>query len=87
MFELSIIRMLVNSCGRGVAEKCVYVAPTKVCPLASFEVNPLKTEKALCAERTRDWTEKFGPLGMKCMWRHSSDVLTTLISDRLRIDR
>ncbi|KAI9460032.1 P-loop containing nucleoside triphosphate hydrolase protein [Russula earlei] len=50
LFELSIIHMLINSSGGGAAEKCVYVAPTK----------------ALCAERARDWTEKFGPLGIKC---------------------
>ncbi|KAH9966525.1 P-loop containing nucleoside triphosphate hydrolase protein [Russula dissimulans] len=50
LFELSIIHMLINSSGRGAAEKCVYVAPTK----------------ALCAERTRDWTEKFGSLGIQC---------------------
>ncbi|KAL5512118.1 hypothetical protein ACEPAG_3639 [Sanghuangporus baumii] len=30
--------------------KCMYVAPTK----------------ALCSERTRDWTAKFDPLGIKC---------------------
>ncbi|KAI0306724.1 P-loop containing nucleoside triphosphate hydrolase protein, partial [Multifurca ochricompacta] len=50
LFELSIIHMLVNSSGRGDTEKCVYVAPTK----------------ALCAERIRDWTEKFGPVGIRC---------------------
>jgi len=27
----------------------------------------LKEDKALCAERTRDWTEKFGPLGISCI--------------------
>ncbi|KAL5476424.1 HFM1_2 [Sanghuangporus weigelae] len=32
------------------SSKCVYVAPTK----------------ALCSERTRDWTAKFEPLGIKC---------------------
>ncbi|KAI9446595.1 P-loop containing nucleoside triphosphate hydrolase protein [Lactarius indigo] len=50
LFELSIIHMLFTSAGRGSAGKCVYMAPTK----------------ALCAERTRDWTEKFGPLGLRC---------------------
>ncbi|KAH9079272.1 P-loop containing nucleoside triphosphate hydrolase protein [Lactarius deliciosus] len=50
LFELSIIHMLFTSAGRGSAEKCVYMAPTK----------------ALCAERTRDWTEKFGSLGIRC---------------------
>ncbi|KAI0282118.1 Sec63 Brl domain-containing protein, partial [Russula aff. rugulosa BPL654] len=50
LFELAMIQMLTNSSGRGTAEKCVYVAPTK----------------ALCAERTRDWTEKFGYLGIRC---------------------
>ncbi|KAI9466064.1 P-loop containing nucleoside triphosphate hydrolase protein [Lactarius psammicola] len=50
LFELSIIHMLVSSLGRSSAGKCVYMAPTK----------------ALCAERTRDWTEKFGSLGIRC---------------------
>ncbi|KAH9180405.1 P-loop containing nucleoside triphosphate hydrolase protein [Lactarius sanguifluus] len=53
LFELSMIHMLFTSAGRGSAEKCVYMAPTK-------------PEKALCAERTRDWTEKFGSLGIRC---------------------
>lgn len=47
---------------------------------------PAQMEKALCAERTRDWTEKFGCLGIKCTRSHSSDILTTLISRRLRVD-
>jgi len=38
LFELCIIHMLINSSGRDVGEKCVYVAPTKVCPLVLFEV-------------------------------------------------
>ena len=67
LFELSIIHMLMNPSGRGVAEKCVYVAPTKVCSLILFWALLLKEDKALCAERTRDWTEKFGPLGISCM--------------------
>ena len=58
--------MLTNSSGGGTAEKCVYVAPTKVYLLVLFGVHPLKREKALCAERTRDWTEKFGYLGIRC---------------------
>ncbi|KAH9005003.1 P-loop containing nucleoside triphosphate hydrolase protein [Lactarius hatsudake] len=53
LFELSMIHMLFTSAGSGSAEKCVYMAPTK-------------PEKALCAERTRDWTEKFGSLGIRC---------------------
>lgn len=44
LFELSIIHMLVNSSGRGT-EKCVYVAPTKVCLLASFRVYQLKRRR------------------------------------------
>ncbi|KAI0273477.1 Sec63 Brl domain-containing protein [Gloeopeniophorella convolvens] len=50
LFELSIIRMLMHSPGRGASAKCIYMAPTK----------------ALCSERNRDWTAKFGPLGIKC---------------------
>ena len=81
-----MIQMLTNSSGRGTAEKCVYVAPTKVCLLVSFGVYPLKKEKALCAERTRDWTEKFGYLGIRCTRPHSSDIYAALISCRLRVD-
>ena len=27
---------------------------------------PVAPMKALCSERYEDWTEKFGPLGIKC---------------------
>ena len=42
LFELAMIQMLINSAGRDAAEKCVYVAPTKVRLLVSFSVHPLK---------------------------------------------
>jgi hypothetical protein len=42
LFELAMIQMLTNSSGGGTAEKCVYVAPTKVCLLVSFGIYPLK---------------------------------------------
>ena len=45
LFELAIIQMLINSSGRGTAEKCVYVAPTKVCLLISFGACPLKRRR------------------------------------------
>ncbi|KAH9060008.1 P-loop containing nucleoside triphosphate hydrolase protein [Lactarius vividus] len=51
LFELSIIHMLFTSAGRGSAEN---------------ENLWTQSEKALCAERTRDWTEKFGSLGIRC---------------------
>ena len=66
LFELAIIHMLVTSSARGSAEKCVYMAPTKVCSFILLENLWAQQEKALCAERTRDWTEKFGPLGIRC---------------------
>ncbi|KAA1469394.1 P-loop containing nucleoside triphosphate hydrolase protein [Dentipellis sp. KUC8613] len=50
IFELSIIRMLLNSAGNAQGSKCVYMAPTK----------------ALCSERYRDWASKFDGLGIKC---------------------
>ncbi|KII88121.1 hypothetical protein PLICRDRAFT_698570 [Plicaturopsis crispa FD-325 SS-3] len=50
LFELSIVRMLTEASSSGRSVKCVYVAPTK----------------ALCTERFRDWTTKFGSLGIKC---------------------
>jgi hypothetical protein len=50
LFELSIIYMLINSSGHGAAEKCVYVAPTKVCLLALFDAYPLKRRRR-CALR------------------------------------
>jgi hypothetical protein len=46
-----------------------------------------KEHKALCAERTRDWTEKFGPLGISCMRFLMAIIPMILISRRLRIDR
>ena len=45
LFELAMIQMLTNSSGRGAAEKCVYVAPTKVCLLFSLCVYPLKKRR------------------------------------------
>jgi hypothetical protein len=66
LFELAIIHMLVTSSARGSAEKCVYMAPTKVCSFILLENLWAQPEKALCAERTRDWSEKFGPLGIRC---------------------
>ncbi|EJD02191.1 P-loop containing nucleoside triphosphate hydrolase protein [Fomitiporia mediterranea MF3/22] len=41
---------LLITSGHQANTKCIYVAPTK----------------ALCSERTRDWTAKFEPLGIKC---------------------
>ncbi|KAF8605451.1 P-loop containing nucleoside triphosphate hydrolase protein [Ceratobasidium sp. AG-I] len=51
LFELAVIRLL-QSGGDGLnsASKCVYMAPTK----------------AICSERSRDWTNKFAPIGVKC---------------------
>ncbi|KAG2362507.1 hypothetical protein BDR07DRAFT_1451114 [Suillus spraguei] len=48
LFELSIIRMVTDSSSTDKATKCVYVAPTK----------------ALCTEKYREWTAKFGSLGI-----------------------
>ncbi|KAJ6490475.1 hypothetical protein DFH09DRAFT_1003499 [Mycena vulgaris] len=50
MFELAVIRMLMQAKDSGKSVKCVYMAPTK----------------ALCSERHRDWTSKFDALGIKC---------------------
>ncbi|KIP12313.1 hypothetical protein PHLGIDRAFT_330001 [Phlebiopsis gigantea 11061_1 CR5-6] len=50
LFELAIIRMLIESGKTGRQSKCVYVAPTK----------------ALCSEKHRDWTTKFQSLGINC---------------------
>ncbi|KAL9959674.1 hypothetical protein ACROYT_G033017 [Oculina patagonica] len=50
IFELAIIRLLVNS-GQGPSKaKVVYMAPMK----------------ALCSERFTDWSTKFEPFGLKC---------------------
>ncbi|KAH9988300.1 hypothetical protein BJV77DRAFT_936554, partial [Russula vinacea] len=51
LFELSIAQMLLNLSGHDATGKCVYVAPTK---------------KAQCSERTRDWADRFGSLGVRC---------------------
>ncbi|KAG2755826.1 P-loop containing nucleoside triphosphate hydrolase protein [Suillus brevipes Sb2] len=48
LFELSIIRMITDSSSTSQAAKCVYVAPTK----------------ALCTEKYKEWTTKFGGLGI-----------------------
>ncbi|EPS99015.1 hypothetical protein FOMPIDRAFT_1031123 [Fomitopsis schrenkii] len=50
LFELAIIRMLMQAGGNGKSVKCIYVAPTK----------------ALCSEKCRDWTMKFAALGVNC---------------------
>ncbi|KZT69812.1 P-loop containing nucleoside triphosphate hydrolase protein, partial [Daedalea quercina L-15889] len=50
LFELAIIRMLLQAGGNSKSVKCVYVAPTK----------------ALCSEKCRDWTMKFAALGVNC---------------------
>ncbi|KAG2077885.1 P-loop containing nucleoside triphosphate hydrolase protein [Suillus decipiens] len=48
LFELSIIRMVTDPSSTNKATKCVYVAPTK----------------ALCTEKYKEWTTKFGSLGI-----------------------
>ncbi|CAH3171720.1 unnamed protein product [Porites lobata] len=50
IFELAIIRQLMNSATRPSKAKVVYMAPMK----------------ALCSERFMDWKDKFGPFGLKC---------------------
>ncbi|KAF9227710.1 P-loop containing nucleoside triphosphate hydrolase protein [Gyrodon lividus] len=49
LFELGIIRMLTEAVHDSKSAKCVYVAPTK----------------ALCTEKHKEWTAKFGGLGVK----------------------
>ncbi|KIK97520.1 hypothetical protein PAXRUDRAFT_10143 [Paxillus rubicundulus Ve08.2h10] len=49
LFELGIIRLLTEAAHDSKLAKCVYVAPTK----------------ALCAEKHKEWTAKFGGLGVK----------------------
>jgi len=50
IFELAIIRLLMNS-GQGTSKaKVVYMAPMK----------------ALCSERFTDWSTKFEPFGLRC---------------------
>ncbi|KAG2349464.1 P-loop containing nucleoside triphosphate hydrolase protein [Suillus weaverae] len=48
LFELGIIRMITNPSSTNQVAKCVYVAPTK----------------ALCTEKYKEWTTKFGSLGI-----------------------
>ncbi|KAG8734229.1 Sec63 [Ceratobasidium sp. 423] len=51
LFELSVIRLLrAENNVSQSAYKCVYMAPTK----------------AICSERSRDWTTKFAHLGVRC---------------------
>ncbi|KAI5117308.1 hypothetical protein M0805_005536 [Coniferiporia weirii] len=51
---------MLMASGHQSPHKCVYVAPTK----------------ALCSERTRDWTAKFDPLGIKC-YEMTGDTVET----------
>lgn len=44
----------------GSDSKIIYMAPTK----------------SLCAERVKDWEQKFGPFGIKCMIREKSLCLS-----------
>ncbi|KAH9928154.1 uncharacterized protein B0H18DRAFT_875089 [Fomitopsis serialis] len=50
LFELAIIRMLMQAGGNSKSVKCIYVAPTK----------------ALCSEKCKDWNKKFATLGVNC---------------------
>ncbi|CAE7211004.1 unnamed protein product, partial [Rhizoctonia solani] len=51
LFELSVIRLVQSENNTAQsAYKCVYMAPTK----------------AICSERSRDWSAKFAHLGVKC---------------------
>ncbi|EUC66319.1 P-loop nucleoside triphosphate hydrolase, putative [Rhizoctonia solani AG-3 Rhs1AP] len=51
LFELSVIRLLqYENNVSQTMSKCVYMAPTK----------------AICSERSRDWSAKFNHLGVKC---------------------
>ncbi|EMD38220.1 hypothetical protein CERSUDRAFT_48078, partial [Gelatoporia subvermispora B] len=51
LFELAIIRMLLEAGSNSRNVKCIYVAPTK----------------SLCSEKFRDWSSKFQPLGVNCV--------------------
>ncbi|KAI5114627.1 hypothetical protein M0805_000543, partial [Coniferiporia weirii] len=51
---------MLMASGHHSPHKCVYVAPTK----------------ALCSERTRDWTAKFESLGIKC-YEMTGDTVET----------
>ncbi|KAH7911400.1 hypothetical protein BJ138DRAFT_1238398 [Hygrophoropsis aurantiaca] len=49
LFELGIVRMLTEAAQKSQSMKCIYVSPTK----------------ALCSEKYKEWTSKFGGLGIK----------------------
>ncbi len=55
LFELAIVRALEES-GVGVGR-----------PTASSKLVYLSPMKSLCSERMRDWSSKFGPLGVRCL--------------------
>lgn len=50
LFELAIIRLLMETTEPWRNVKAVYMAPIK----------------ALCSQRFEDWNKKFGPLGLSC---------------------
>ncbi|KAG1891431.1 P-loop containing nucleoside triphosphate hydrolase protein [Suillus subluteus] len=72
LFELSIIRMVTDPSGTNQAAKCVYVAPTK----------------ALCTEKYREWTTKFGSLGIpilgKGVWGDAKNARIIVTTARSR---
>ncbi|OCH92100.1 P-loop containing nucleoside triphosphate hydrolase protein, partial [Obba rivulosa] len=51
LFELAIIRMMIQAGSNNRNVRCIYVAPTK----------------SLCSEKFRDWSTKFQPIGMNCV--------------------
>ncbi|KAG8807698.1 Sec63, partial [Serendipita sp. 399] len=50
VFELAIVKMLMDTSSSKGDSKCIYIAPTK----------------ALCAEKCRDWSSKYDPIGANC---------------------
>ncbi|OAX41690.1 P-loop containing nucleoside triphosphate hydrolase protein [Rhizopogon vinicolor AM-OR11-026] len=64
LFELSIIRMVTDPSSTNKAAKCVYVAPTKVTLYLLLRQIPFMSLQALCTEKHKEWTSKFGGLGI-----------------------
>nr|XP_026695104.1 ATP-dependent DNA helicase MER3-like [Ciona intestinalis] len=58
IFELAIVRMLVNSGGNPQGKRKGGNSMSKVVYMAPI--------KALCTERHEDWSRKFSPLGLEC---------------------
>jgi ATP-dependent DNA helicase HFM1/MER3 len=63
--------MITNPLFTNKAVKCVYVAPTKVSLYLVLRQILFMLTQALCTEKHKEWTSKFGGLGIHSLWRNN----------------